>query len=272
MGSQPLETLMKSLLLKFRQNLFRPGFFQGAVVAIGFTSLVSIAATNFPGYFIFSSGTPISSSEINSNFEKLTGTILLKAVYSGSITANESNFIVPTYCPTCHSYSKKLLLSSASVGAANLLTTTDSDADSASYGTSFSYISIPSDGWYEFRLITNATASLAGTTCNSINCNANVNANSAITLATSLANAQGFSQGVSMAWISSYDNLNDQNSDGVFDAQSNLYANMPPEIKRYYLKAGQILYFSFNASYNQNVSTISANVSNSSMDFTIIKL
>lgn len=263
---------MKLLFSKFRQNLFKPGFFQGAAVAIGFTSLVSIAATNFPGYFIFSSGTPISSSEINSNFEKLTGNILVKGVYSGSISATESNFIIPATCPTCHNYVKKLLLSSVSVGAANVLTSTDTDIESASYGTSFNYVLIPSDGWYEFRLIANPTSSLSGTTCDSPGCNANVNANSTINLATSLANAQSNSLGLSTAWVGTYDSKNDINSDGIFDVVNNPYAIQPPEIKKYYLKAGQILYFGFNASYGQNSATITASVTSSNMDITIIKL
>ena len=263
---------MKSLFLKCRKNLFRPGFFQGAAVAIGFTSLVSIAATNFPGFFIFSSGTPISSSEINSNFEKLTGTILVRAVINGSISINESNFIIPSSCPTCNNFGKKLLLSSVSVGAANVLTPTDTNSESASYGTNFNYITVPTDGWYEFRLVANSTTSLSGTTCNANNCSANVNANSAIYLATSLTNAQSNTQGPSMAWTGTYENLNDMNSDSIFDVTNNYYGNQPPEIKRYYLKAGQILYFGFNASYTQSSSTISVNVTNSNMDITIIKL
>lgn len=263
---------MKSLFSKCRHKLFRPGFFQGAAVAIGFTSLVSIAATNFPGFFIFSSGTPISSSEINSNFEKLTGTILVKAVISGSVSINETNFIIPASCPTCHNYGKKLLLSSVSVGAANVLTSTDTNMESASYGTSFSYITIPADGWYEFRLVTNTTTSLSGTTCDASGCNANVNANSTINLANSLTNAQSNSQGTSMSWIGTYENLNDMNSDGIFDVANNMYGSQPPEIKKYYLKAGQILFFSFNASYNQNNATVTTNVTTSNMDITIIKL
>jgi hypothetical protein len=43
-----------------------------------------------------------------------------------------------------------------------------------------------------------------------------------------------------MGWVGSYNNLNDLDADGVFDAVGNLYANLPPETKKYYLKAGQI--------------------------------
>ena len=35
------------------------------------TSAISLASVTIPGFFTFSPGTPISSSEINSNFEKL---------------------------------------------------------------------------------------------------------------------------------------------------------------------------------------------------------
>lgn len=272
MGSKPLGALMKSLFLKFRKTIFRPGFFQGAVVSISFTSLVSIAATNLPGFFIFSTGTPISSSEVNSNFEKLAGSILLKAVITDNISLNTSNFSTPTTCPTCNIYSKKLMLSSISVGVSNVSQSTDTDVDSASKDSFFNYISIPSDGWYEFRLISHTISSLSGTTCSIAGCNANVNANTNINLANSLVNAQGHPPGTSVAWVSSFDNLNDIDSDAIFDLVSNNYATQPPEIKKYYLKAGQILYFSFNASYSQNNSTVQLSVTNSSMDITIIKL
>lgn len=254
-------------------KFFKPGFFQGAAMAIGFTSLVSIAATNFPGFFIFNSGTPISSSEINSNFEKLTGTILVKGVFTGSITANESNFIVPASCPTCHNYSKKLTLSSVSIGAANLLSATDTDSESASVGSSFNYISIPSDGWYEFRFIANPTVTLSGTTCDSSGCQANINLNIAVSYANNLTSAQSTSQGLSLGWSGVYDNKNDLNSDAAFDTNTNnLYPPPPPEIKKFYLKAGQVLYFTFNASYVASNATIATNVSVTSMDVTIIKL
>lgn len=263
---------MKSLFLKYRQKFFRPGFFQGAAVAIGFTSLVSIAATNFPGFFIFSPGTPISSSEINSNFEKLTGSILVKGVFNGNMSVNELDFNIPASCPTCHNFSKKILLSSVSVGAANVLTSIDNDIESASYGTNFNYISVPTDGWYEVRFLGTNAASLNGTTCDLPGCSANVNAASTIGIASSLANAQSQSQGMSLGWINSNDNLNDTNTDGIFDVGSFVYMGYPPEIKRFFLKAGQIIFFGFNASYNQTNTNIKVSVSYSNMDITIIKL
>lgn len=263
---------MKSVFSKYYQKFFKPGFFHGAIVAIGFTSLVSLAATNLPGYFIFSSGSTISSSEINSNFEKLAGTVLLKATFTQTISANETDFVTLSTCPTCHNFSKKILLSSASIGFGSILTATDNDVESESYNQDFSYILVPSDGWYEFRLISNVTSSLTGTGCSTANCSANVNAGAAINLVSSLSNAQNYSQAMSMAWVGSYANLNDSNSDGSFDAPGNIFIAQPPEIKKYYLKAGQVIYFGFNASYSGTSASVLSQVSNSNMDITIIKL
>lgn len=50
-------------------------FIQGIVITITFTSVFSFAAVNIPDFYTFTAGTPISSSQINSNFEKLAGLI-----------------------------------------------------------------------------------------------------------------------------------------------------------------------------------------------------
>jgi len=51
------------------------GFFQGVVFTICLSSAISIAAVTIPGFYTFTPGTPISSSQINSNFDKLASLI-----------------------------------------------------------------------------------------------------------------------------------------------------------------------------------------------------
>lgn len=59
-------------LIKFYKKL---SFFQGAAAAVSLTSVIAVAANNIPGFFTFSPGTVISSSQINSNFDKLANLI-----------------------------------------------------------------------------------------------------------------------------------------------------------------------------------------------------
>jgi hypothetical protein len=58
---------MKKLMTFYK----RLSFAQGAAFAISLTSVVGIAANNIPGFFTFTSGQVISSSQVNSNFDKL---------------------------------------------------------------------------------------------------------------------------------------------------------------------------------------------------------
>ncbi|MEA9356026.1 tail fiber domain-containing protein [Bacteriovorax sp. PP10] len=55
-------------LMKFYKRL---SFAQGAAFAVSLTSVVGIAANNIPGFFTFTTGQVISSSQVNSNFDKL---------------------------------------------------------------------------------------------------------------------------------------------------------------------------------------------------------
>lgn len=59
-------------LINFYKKL---SFFQGAAAAVSLTSVIAVAANNIPGFFTFSPGTVISSSQINSNFDKLANLI-----------------------------------------------------------------------------------------------------------------------------------------------------------------------------------------------------
>lgn len=63
---------MMKKIVNFYKKL---GFIQGVALTICLTSAISIATVNIPGFFTFSPGAPISSSEINSNFDKLSALI-----------------------------------------------------------------------------------------------------------------------------------------------------------------------------------------------------
>lgn len=59
-------------LMNFYKRL---SFLQGAAFATAFTSVIGLAANSIPGFFTFTSGSVISSSQINSNFDKLANLI-----------------------------------------------------------------------------------------------------------------------------------------------------------------------------------------------------
>lgn len=64
--------LMMKKIVNFYKKL---GFFQGAILTLCLTSAISIATVNIPGFYTFTGGTPISASQVNSNFEKLANLI-----------------------------------------------------------------------------------------------------------------------------------------------------------------------------------------------------
>lgn len=59
-------------LINFYKRL---SFFQGAAFAVSLTSVIGYAANSIPGFFTFTSGSVISSSQVNSNFDKLANLI-----------------------------------------------------------------------------------------------------------------------------------------------------------------------------------------------------
>ena len=91
---------MKSFFKKILNSYKKLSFLQGVALTICLTSFFSIAATNLPGFFVFSPATPISSKEINDNFEKVAGKIVLKANLSSSFNGDDSSFSTPSDCST----------------------------------------------------------------------------------------------------------------------------------------------------------------------------
>lgn len=103
-------------------------FLQGVALAICLTSLISIAATNLPGFFVFAPNTPISSSEVNNNFEKIAGNIVAKAMISTASSISNVDFRVPANCATCNEYRKKLYFDTVAFNDSNFKTATDTDS------------------------------------------------------------------------------------------------------------------------------------------------
>lgn len=79
---------MMKKIVNFYKKL---GFIHGAVLTICLTSAISIATVNIPGFYIFSPNTPISASQINSNFDKLANQIQSGSsqTYLGTWDAND---------------------------------------------------------------------------------------------------------------------------------------------------------------------------------------
>lgn len=280
MESQSLGAIMKKFLLNLYEKSQKLTFMQGVVLTVTLTSLVSIASTVLPnGLFSFAPGTPISSSEINANFEKLSsavGTVVLKASYSSAISVNQSSFITPSDCSTCKVNRKRIKFSTIAIGA--LQDATDTDSNSSTNSSPFSYYQVQESGWYEIRLLANTFATInAPTTCDAYGCDINVNSSVSVNFADNLSQAQTSSTG-SIGWSSAYQNLRDDNDnnginndDGVFDSVIP-YPAYPPEIKRYYLKSGQILFVRFEGNYNVRDVTPNITVGLNSLDLTVIKL
>jgi hypothetical protein len=86
------------------------------------------------------------------------------------------------------------------------------------------------------------------------------------------ANNTSFSGYNSGFWFSQNKSDNDTNCDGTIDSS---YDNSsPPEMKKVYLKAGQVVYFKYESSYNEQGETAnySSLIPANSLDITIIKL
>lgn len=261
--------MMKSWLKKKYSDLT---FFQGVAAAICFTSLISIAATNLPGFFIFTAGTPISSSEINTNFEKLAGNIVLQASYTTGFTATNASFFVPSDCGTCNMYKKRMNFNSVTMSDANFKTTNDLETNSSSYGTPFHYYEVPVSGWYELRLIPTMNVTINSSSCDANGCSHNIGMGVHVQVGNNATAAASTSAG--MMWLSGTSvnkDERDMNSDMAFDSTSS-WPGQPPEIKRYYLQAGQIIFVRAEGNFSQTSVTATYTVGVSAIDFTIIKL
>ena len=260
---------MKSKLQKFYKKLT---FLQGVVLAVCLSSIMSIAATNLPGFFVFSAGTPISSSEINSNFEKIAGSVVFKGSVSSAFSIINSNFTAFPDCPTCNMYRKRILFDNISVSDANYKEINENYDYFSTLGQAFSYYEVSVSGWYEIRFIGQVTLSAANAVCNAASCSHNIFGNMNVQVANSLSGTQSLYYYNNMNYGTNFSQM-DNNGDSSFDNTYN-GDNSIPEIKRFYLKAGQKVFVKFDASYNQTNVTADYTVGYpvNSIDLTIIKL
>lgn len=259
---------MKNKIFNLYEKIQKLTFFQGVALTLCLTSLVSIAATNFSGFFVFTPGTPISSSEINANFEKIGGTVVYKAIFSNAFSVDQNSLIVPTDCPTCNVYRKKILFTSVTAGTST--TTTDSDANNASNNSNFSYFTVPSEGWYEVRFLGDLSTSITSPNCSGTSCQMSVSAGAGVYIAGSLALAQAGGNNSSIAWQGNNKNLTDNNYDNIFDPP-NYWPGSLGEAKKFYLKAGQVVYVRFEGNGTITNATGDINLGANSLDLTIIK-
>jgi hypothetical protein len=260
--------IMKKLI-KFYKAL---GFIYGIVFTICLSSLVSFAATNLPGFAIFSQGGVVSSSEINGNFEKLAGNIVGAGTFTSSMNIINADFSQFTDSPAVYNYRKKMLFNNLTYSDPNLKTAQDPEtaSHSSSSGQSFTYYEVPSSGWYEISVIPEFTIGVANQVCTGPSCQYNLYGSTNIILAKNFASLKwdnGMVLGVSKSKFE-----RDMNMDSVFDEVNNWEGN-PPESRKLYLKAGQILYIRTDASYNNTSTTADyeINYPANSIQFKIVK-
>ena len=268
--------MTKNILIFLTKKYKKLNFLQGVIFTICLTSLLSIAATNLPGFYIFSPGTPISSSEINANFEKIAGSVVVKASMTTSFSAVNADFITPTDCVGCTNkiYRKKIILDTVTINDTNLKTSIDNDLNSASNGNSFSYYQVAATGWYEIRFIADLTFSSLNALCSAPACSHNIGGGIGLFVVNDLASTSyNFYSNIG-SYFYTGKSESDSNSDSVLDPSFNTYTASPPEIKRVYLKLGQILLIKLEASFYQTnvTSDYTVSVPANSIQLEIIKL
>jgi hypothetical protein len=228
---------MKKLLSKLFRNT---GFIQGMFFAIGITSVLSYAATNLPGFHVFTPGGVISSTEMNDNFEKIAGVIVVQAANTGAIGYTYSDGPGSYNCNAYDGFTGKLnLTASIDDGNWNLATDTNNATGNATYNTSFSFYEIPTSGWYEVRLVANEA--VRSHTCGGPNCNMNFGTKVKLGYATMSGGVPSMTS-TEVVHVQDDFNIYDSSSDGVVDAGEITRNSNTPEIKRVYLKSGSALY------------------------------
>lgn len=249
-------------------NFKKFGFFHGVALTICLSSLVGVAATNLPGFFVFTAGTPISSSEINSNFEKIAGNIVVHAKLTTPFTGTNAQFEVPSDCPTCTVFRKRINFNSIITG--NLQTAVDADPSAFSEGSNFHYYQIPSDGWYEIKFLASTSSTYANEMCLSMGCMVSVNSNVNVTIADNLTIATTTNLAAYLSGQGSSKDIRDNNNDAVFDPVTS-YPSYLPEARKFYLKSGQILFVRFESNYSLSSATADFTVGASSMELIVTK-
>jgi len=142
-------------------------FIKGYAFAIITTSTLALAvSTNIPGFNIFTSGTPISSSAVNDNFGKVAGVIIFEGTNTSAFTI-DNTALAASACDATDDCSYGLFeFDNITLGGANHTTATDSNGSTLSSGNDFSVITVPTSGWYEVFLnykVTSMVATASGT-------------------------------------------------------------------------------------------------------------
>ncbi len=150
-------------------------FIKGYAFAIITTSTLALAvSTNIPGFNIFTSGTPISSSAVNDNFGKLAGIEVYKATNTAALVLDDTTTLISMRCNAmvddCH-YGAMTLTSTISNGTyitEAATSDTNSGTVSISGGGNYSLITIATSGWYDFYLkksISTMQVTWSGSSC-----------------------------------------------------------------------------------------------------------
>ena len=196
---------------------------------------------------------------------------------TSSFSAINTDFIIPTDCVGCtnKSYRKKINFDSILINDNNLKTATDNDLNFASYGSSFSYYQVAVNGWYEIRFIADLVISSLNSLCTAPSCSHSVSEGISLFMVNDLASTSNNFFTATGPYFSASKSENDSNSDSIFDPNNyNNYLAAPPEIKRIYLKLGQVLLVKFEANYFQSNATAdyTVGVPANSIQLEIIKL
>lgn len=243
---------MKKKFLTFL--LPRPGFVPGMLCSLALGSVLSYAASNIPGIFVFSNGAIISASEMNQNFEKISGVIILQAGEDFSATYDHSTISGNYKCmaSTIDCYSGRLELPAASIGTMGVAV--DSSPTNTTYSDNYSFFEIPSDGWYEIQL--RANPSTRTTSCLTANCNGNFSSVFRLKIFKTVDDLPGNS---STTVIEAMDNYyySDTSSNGNIEGQE-ISANPGLGLaKKVFLQAGQAISIDFEI--NVDGSSIDSN-------------
>ena len=258
------------------------GFLVGALISGSLVSAITLGMPAISSLNIFSAGSVISSSQVNANFEKLAGTVILSGSFGSAPRYVDDTDLVnhPSGCSLNSSagycLNERLDFNVDYVNDPSLiLNKSEGITTYTSPAANYKIYKIDTDGWYELSLISDFTYTKS-LTCTYPGCSFYVQFN----LGFRLHNLDGSNNIVNPttgygASTSLNLNQNDNDSDGSFSnnqiIESFIYRGDRREI---YLKAGTGITLELFASHN--FSFISGNYSvhipANGIRFKIIKL
>lgn len=222
------------------------GFFFGALLAGFIVSVVTYGVPAISSLNVFSAGSVISSAQINANFEKLSGTVLISGNSGGSIRyvddtdlVNHSTGCFPTGSPRYCIREKLDFTVDYISDAANLITKTENLSFYTNNGQNYKMYKIPVTGWYEVS-VTNDTAFTQTFVCAGTSCRANSWLSGMVRIykldgSNNIIHPSSYSSVMTSA--SYYQDDNDGNSSWA-DNPAAVYDLSIGETRKMYLKAG----------------------------------